>query len=59
MCYVELVEIESVKVLGILKVIKFVMDKIDLKWMQKLISIGIDDVFVMMGRISGVVLLIK
>lgn len=28
MCYVELVEVESVKVLGILKVIKFDMDKI-------------------------------
>jgi len=35
------------------------MDKIDPKWMQKLTSTGADDASVMMGRIGGVVSLIK
>lgn len=58
-CYVGLAEVESAKAPGILKAIKSVMDKIDPEWMQKLISTGTDGASVMMGRIGGVVSLIK
>ena len=58
-CYVELAEVENAKASGILKAIKSVMDKIDPQWMQKLISTGTDGAPVMMGRIGGVVSLIK
>ena len=58
-CYVELAEVESAKAPGILKAIKSVMDKIDPQWMQKLISTGTDGASVTMGRIGGVVSLIK
>ena len=58
-CYVELAEVESAKASGILKAIKSVMDKIDPQWIQKLISTGTDGASVIMGRIGGVVSLIK
>jgi len=58
-CYVELAEVESAKAPGILKAIKSVMDKIDPQWIQKLISTGTDGASVTMGRIGGVVSLIK
>jgi len=57
--YVGLAEVESAKAPGIPKPFKSVMDKIDPKWMQKLISTGTDGASVMMGRIGGVVALIK
>ena len=58
-CYVGLAEVESAKAPGILKAIKSVMDKIDPEWTQKLISTGTDGAAVMMGRIGGVISLIK
>ncbi|XP_068756409.1 zinc finger protein 862-like [Montipora capricornis] len=58
-CYVELAEVENAKASGILKAIKSVMDKIDPQWMQKLMSTGTDSAPVMMGKIGGVVSLIK
>ncbi|RMX37876.1 hypothetical protein pdam_00007053 [Pocillopora damicornis] len=58
-CYVELAEVESAKAPGILKAIKSDMDKIHPQWMQKIISTGTDGASVMMGRIGGVVSLIK
>ena len=58
-CYVQLAEVESAKASGILKAIKSVIDIINPQWMQKLISTGTDGASVMMGRIGGVVSLIK
>ena len=58
MC-VGLREVENAKAPGILKAIKSVMDEMDPRWMQKLISTGTDGASVMMGRLSGVVTLIK
>ena len=58
-CYVGLAEVESAKAPGILKAIKSVMEKIDPKGMQKLITTGTDGASVMMDRIGGIVSLIK
>ena len=58
-CYVEVSGVESAKASRILKAIKSATDKIHPKWMQKLISTGTDGASVMMGRIGGVVSLIK
>ena len=57
--YVKLTEVESAKAPGILEAIKSVMDTIDPQWMQKLISTITDGASMMMGRIGGVVSLIK
>ena len=57
--FVGLKEVDNAKAPGILKAIKSVMDEIDAQWMQKLISTGTDGASVMMGRISGVVSLIR